>query len=1158
MSVPVNLEIFMTDLTRAGLASVSKNVGDAEGQARQLIAALEQVRAEYQRALEANRRAGQSYQQELANVQALTGQINGLKEGLKELEAAKQQANATPVIDTDAVARRTSNLRMQFQQVARELPSLAMGPQMFILAVSNNLPMLADAIADVRKQNELLKASGQKSVPVWKQLGGALLSWQTALVAGISLLIVYGDEIIGWVKNLFKAKGSLSEMEAAMQRMNDSAGQAYASIHQEIGKLDELKGKLDRATRGTSEWKAVKDKIVADYSKYLPSLEEEIDKTGTLAGSYNRLAESIRAAAAAKGYSDLKASEDKKYGDMLVSTFQDVRGKLADIYGDEDGSRFFEGWKNWLKRLEAGEKIPAEVQEAYSNISIGFNQTANSLLFQLDNQRKAREEALEKFREIFDLDDEDIFADGTDPDATDTDQTTSARKDYASELSAARLRAQQKVEELRIRLMKDGVEKRRAIARQEYEDNLAEIAREEQQAKAVMDAARKQGDLVTDDEYAEVSQRADRQRVLQRIALADELYAIDQEYRDKNLQAEIEYNKRYGAYAEQRAAILAEGARKAAAAETSAEKKLILRQTQDKVRDMDLEHFKSGINLAEVFGQLDTRTTEALRVLRDKLKEYIDGAAKELGPEDLKELQDAFKKLDFKIGERDPFGELRQGMAEYKSAQKDVDRAQEELNTALRGGEVATGLYEDANGKLARRLLSVEQAEENLATAQNRRQQALGKLTASANSIGRQGMQVVEAGRELLGMMENFGVEIPERVGALLDGIGQTMSALESIDLTKPFTLLTAPVKLLSGIGNIFAGIFGGGDDSYEEMKRQYETLIQIWDELIEKKKEYIDINYGAEAQKVAEETERMLNENLERYRELARGIINRQIFGSTRFDKAYNETLGKDFFKRASELAGQQIGSIRDVIQLDPEVLGKLFQDEFLAGRLQEMAGNDDFSQELTDYLRKMAEIGEQLEEVSQMQQEAVTGIGFDAFKESYVDMLADLTSTNEDFADNLEKNLQNAILRSLIADKYADAIRGLYDSWVSSGADGLTPEEAEALRKQQQDIVDQMLADREALMEDFGWTAESAGSSQSPQGGALTTMSQDSISAFEGIGRSLQTHVVSLDKVTQELRDQGRADSESLMQIVNNTSYLLPIYELMERMDRDGIKIQ
>ena len=107
-------------------------------------------------------------------MQALTGQINGLKAGLKELQQEQTRVAATPMdIDTDAVARKTNNLKMQFAQVARELPSLAMGPQMFILAISNNLPMLADAIADVRKQNELLAASGQKGVPVWKQLGKA-------------------------------------------------------------------------------------------------------------------------------------------------------------------------------------------------------------------------------------------------------------------------------------------------------------------------------------------------------------------------------------------------------------------------------------------------------------------------------------------------------------------------------------------------------------------------------------------------------------------------------------------------------------------------------------------------------------------------------------------------------------------------------------------------------------------------------------------------------------------------------------------------------------------------------------------------------------------------------------------------------------------------
>ena len=209
MAVPIQLEIFMKDLTQAGLLSVAKNVEGAEQETLSLIKALQEVRAEYVRILNANKEAGKSYQQEAAMVQALTGQIKGLEEGLKELQKAKQHSNDTPVVspnttvDMDAVSRKTNNLRMQFSQVARELPSLAMGPQMFILAISNNLPMLTDAIADVRKQNELLKASGQKAVPVWKQLASSLFSWQTGLVVAISLGIVFGKDIADWTNRCF-------------------------------------------------------------------------------------------------------------------------------------------------------------------------------------------------------------------------------------------------------------------------------------------------------------------------------------------------------------------------------------------------------------------------------------------------------------------------------------------------------------------------------------------------------------------------------------------------------------------------------------------------------------------------------------------------------------------------------------------------------------------------------------------------------------------------------------------------------------------------------------------------------------------------------------------------------------------------------------------
>lgn len=70
--------------------------------------------------------------------------------------------------------------------------------------------MLADAISDVRKQNELLAASGQKGVPVWKQLASSLFSTQTALVAAISLGVVFVKDIASWVKELINGKKLLT------------------------------------------------------------------------------------------------------------------------------------------------------------------------------------------------------------------------------------------------------------------------------------------------------------------------------------------------------------------------------------------------------------------------------------------------------------------------------------------------------------------------------------------------------------------------------------------------------------------------------------------------------------------------------------------------------------------------------------------------------------------------------------------------------------------------------------------------------------------------------------------------------------------------------------------------------------------------------------
>ena len=95
-----------------------------------------------------------------------------------------------------------------------------------------------------------------------------------------------------------------------------------------------------------------------------------------------------------------------------------------------------------------------------------------------------------------------------------------------------------------------------------------------------------------------------------------------------------------------------------------------------------------------------------------------------------------------------------------------------------------------------------------------------------------------------------------------------------------------------------------------------------------------------------------------------------------------------------------------------------KLLTDERLVSVLGEVNG------EFIDYIQNIADYGEQLEEIAQKEKEALTGIGLDEFKSGYVDLLSDLDSTNEEFADNFEKYLQKAIFSSLIANKYKDEI--------------------------------------------------------------------------------------------------------------------------------------
>lgn len=1158
MAVPVELEIFMKDLTKAGLQSVGKNVDDVENQTLKLIDALKLVRAEQIKQLEANKQAGKNYTQEAANVQALTGQINGLKAGLKDLKKTKEEVAKTPSIDidTEAVTRKTNNLKMQFSQVARELPSLAMGPQMFILTISNNLPMLADAIADVRKQNELLAASGKKGVPVWKQLGKALLSPQTALIALISLGIVYGKEIGNWVKNLGKVKKELSETQQLQESLNTSRRKGGEAASEESAKLRILYTASQDTSKSMRERNKAVDELQKMYPDYFGKLSNEAILAGNAASAYDELTKAIIRKGQAQAAEDIVADYSKR-------NFQLQRGINAD---SQWVNQMRSAYEAALKQREGMRQNALTVNQSsfMTNRTLSGDSNAEKIIEEyerrMENIRKSSEEIAKNNKTV------EGIVKQIDTSAYTTDFSGSSKKqkeektDYASQLADARVKAQQTTEKLRLQIMVEGIAKRKALARLEYDEQLADIDKQERDTIAKMDQARKQGDNIPQSQYDEVKNTANTNRMLAEQVYNEKIYQIEQEYRDKATQSLIDYNKQYGTYQEKRLAIAMDYARKIAAAETEGEADVLTRERDDKLASLDFEEMKKGMDWDKIFGDLERVSTDTLESLREKLKQYLEGIGDDISPESYKEVLDAFKNIDSELADRSPFDTMKKGYEDYKSAMEEVRSAQSLLQQAQVGGSVIVEEYDEATGTLTRKLITQAEAEERLRAAQDKRYSAQKNLTDAANSIGQKGMAIVNAGNDIVDMLGNFGVKVPEAVSETLNGVSQVMSGLESIDLTKPFSAITGSVSILTGIGNTIAGLFGfGGADysGYENLKSKYEGLIDIWDSLISKKQQYIDIDYGVEAQKAAEEAKKLVDVQIERQRQLMHSLSGS---GSSMFSHSLgyrvNERMGSSDWARLSQLTGENIREFGDVINLDADVIGKVLQDEKFVSVLT--AVNSEF----VTYIQNIDKYSEQLQEIAEQEKEAFTGVSFDEFRDSFVSMLSDLDATNQDFADNFEKYLQNAIFSSLIAGKYKQQIQELYDTWATKAESGgeLTKDEAGILRNKYQDIINDMLAEREQIMKDFGWESSSAdsGSSQSPSSGALTTMSQDSISTFEGIGRNMQTHLANTDKFVQEIRNTQKQDSQTLATIAGHTAHLVEIHDILSDMKLNGIQLK
>lgn len=654
----------------------------------------------------------------------------------------------------------------------------------------------------------------------------------------------------------------------------------------------------------------------------------------------------------------------------------------------------------------------------------------------------------------------------------------------------------------RIELMKEGTEKEIAQINLDYQRRITEI-------KKLADKwAKEQGGKLTTEQTIQVS-IAYSQAKKTKDSDTSEVY---KNYVEGELKAMSDYLKEYGDFQEKKLAITNEYNQKIAKATTEGEKLSLRKALENAIKELNFNNFKASINFADIFGNLDALTTSTLTSLRDKLKEYINEAAKDLRPEDLKELQDAFSNINLKIADRQPFKELKNGLNEYREAQETVNLAQQDLDKVMSGGEVIVGLYSDETGKLVKKLLTQEQAEKNLAKAQSDRQKTLATLNQSLNSIGDDGKIAVESVNSLTGMLSDLGVSVSEDVSKSVEGIGQVFDGLANIDLTKPGSIITSSMKIIGGLGKTISGLFGGKNKAERDAERlskvtnKIAETNEIINNLIEKRIDLIKAATTAERNGLKLTTEE--------------AIKAQQDLIQVQYSKLWkNEILGKK--GKNNDLDVRDLG-LATVEQLKDFLSGGqiAFKDGFTTLIELEKQGysltDADKWKSIVDEWDKLNEQADQLKETVS---EINTGINFDEARDGLDDFLLSADTTFKDISDNFEDYMRQSILNVVKSDYLNKEMKEWYDQFDKMSKDGaLSASDVETLREKYETIYNEAQNRIDELLNAAGVNLE--GAVPNSQAGAISeTITEETASVMMGIWRgqydvtkNIHTELISL----------------------------------------------
>ena len=1122
---PVEIEIFVKDKTKEGAQRVSASV---DREILKILGKMDKVQAKIDKLRTSNADA-LDQTENIAQIQKLEAQMD-------KLQAKMTKLSATPSIgpspsEIAATTQRFNGLNASIQQIARELPAAAMGPQMFFMAISNNLPIFADELSRARKEYDALVASGGKGTPVWKQILSSILSWQTALAVGIMLLVTYGDEIANWVKGLFKGKEAFDATAVAMQEYNDAMSKGRVNAAKELSQAEVLLKVATDESRAMDQRREAAEKLQQLYPDYLGNMSTEAIMAGEAAGAYERLKDRLfevaqsRAAmdrlsqlAAAKLSPELEAI--KKAEDALDKA-NAKRKEITDAQGFGVGGGMY-GSGNQLLYNE-GVKAERALSDALTAFSEKYGIAGNNIV-EINEAIKASEEELIKAATAFNEVGGKTPKITTKTDIQGRDLLLQAMRDLEDEQNA---------------IIEDGYEKRRAIAKTEFERQLHDIRvnREKllaEDKKETGGANAGQINTVFDAQIMAVARRY--QQTLTQIE-EDQQASIAEAY-DNLLE-------KYETYLQKRERLTREYDKDIAALASAPENQQVAEQAKAKaLQDLD-------VAFARQFPEFEAWADSIVSLSIDKLLSLIDKAELEL------------EQMENNIN-ADPDA-LAKARAEIALLRQQLSAA---LNKPAENKDSIYSQWENLSDVLGRVNDDLQEVGDTLGGV-------FGEVIDVGGTIATSTISII-SGIKQLSKSATEGVKGTAEAGAA------AMAKLEKASVI--LSIISAGLQVVQAI----AGLFKSEESAQERNIR----LAKEFNEELRVMKERARINQDDDSL-FGDAVYKNFKNNIEVVRKALRDLEEDRKAIAYR-NQIFNMHLFDDLLPLAPNVVADSIGSMQVMTQhatwfrdrkyaslkdLVPELFGDDGQINMDA--LKEFADENNNTFKNLSYsnqqlIKSLVSDWETYEEALESVRDYMSSIFGDLGNEIMDSMLAvaDGTMTAADAMVSKLESLSE-VVRSFAKDMiYAMTIGPLLDEAQKQIEDIIAGGGSDELKydamlkvlsglmtdvEGEQDTVNRLWKELQTIAQSKGIDLDAGVSTtQKGQAGAMYTVSQDSFNRVEGIATSIQSHIISIDTKFDNIAQQFSLQLDTMNAIVNNTSPISAIYALLQTIQRDGLNVK